>query len=163
MALSRAAVAVTVLFLAACTQGTEASQKQYNECSPSPSSQPTEALGTMIGSGPGRPVLNSQDGEIEFAPPNDHDFKGDLGGNKILWAVAPRTGRVTVRGHEVGGDGLVRFGSGQQPKAKLVLAASSEATDWSDFPGYTRVAKPGCYEFEVTSPSGTEQIVFRFV
>lgn len=118
----------------------------------------------MIGSGPGRPVLNSQDGEVDFAPPDDStDLKGEWGGNKILWAVAPHTGEVTVRGHEVGGEGKLRFGAGAQPKADLALAASPEATDWSDFPGYTRAKWPGCYVLEVTSPGGTEQIVFRFV
>ena len=119
----------------------------------------------MIGSGPARPVLGLSKGKIQFGAPNSSTtgFKGEWGGAKILWAVAPGTGTVTVRGHEVGGEGKLRFGPGMHPKAEIVLAASPRANEWSDFPGYTRAKDPGCYAFEVSSPYGTEQITFRFV
>lgn len=119
----------------------------------------------MIGSGSARPVFGSSEGEIEFGAPNSSatGFKGEWGGAKILWAVAPDTGTVTVRGHEVGGEAQLRFGPGKLPKAEVVLAASPQASEWSDFPGYTRAKGPGCYAFEVSSPDGTEQITFRFV
>lgn len=117
----------------------------------------------MLGSGPARPVLNSEDGEIDFAAPNgSNEFKGAWGGNKILWAVAPGTGQVTVTGRELSGDGQLRFGGGEHPKPKQVLAASPDASGWSDFPGFTRVRNPGCYVFEVTAADETQRIVFRF-
>lgn len=116
----------------------------------------------MLGEGPARPVFNSPDGEVVYAAPDGSTgFRGEWGGQKILWAVAPGTTDVTVRGHEVGGDRLVRFGPGEHPDPVLVLAAPPRSTEWTDFPGYTRVRGPGCYAFEVSSPDGTEQIVFR--
>lgn len=161
---AKATLALATLVLGACTHDGQANSEQRPRCEPSSSSRPSQDLGAMLGSGPARPVFNSQTGQIEYAEPNGEAvFKGEWGGNKILWAVAPGAGEVTVRGHEVGGEGQVRFGPGEHPDATLVLAVSSGATSWSDFPGFTRVKGPGCYAFEVSSRSGTEQIVFSFV
>ncbi|MCU1455377.1 MAG: hypothetical protein JWN46_3523 [Acidimicrobiales bacterium] len=98
------------------------------------------------------------------APGPTNGFAGSTwGGNKVLWAVAPRTGTATVRGHEVGGSGKVRFGLARNPTLELVLPAPRGAVEWSGFPSMTRVQRPGCYAFEVTSGPTTETITFRFV
>jgi hypothetical protein len=138
-------------------------------------SQPTPGLGPMLGTGPARPVGRA-DGVLSYvAPPRPGDpnyalngFAGSKwGGQKVLWAVAPEvTTEVLVRGRQLDGSGGVRFGPAIDPDPELLLPAPSPsdsrvAGGWRDFPGYTRLQHPGCYAYQVDTPSTSNVIVFH--
>jgi len=81
-------------------------------------------------------------------------------GQKTLWIAAPRfTGRVLIRGHELGGINQVGFGPNRKPAGELRLTVKDER-GWSQFPTYTRVRAPGCYAFQIDSPTFSRVVVF---
>jgi hypothetical protein len=129
-------------------------------------SQPTAALGVMLGDGPVRPV-GVATGQLQYvAPSNDllNEFHGSKwGGNKLLWAVGPTiNGDVLIRGHQVDGTGELRFGLAIAPDADLLLhgpGATSNADGWRDFPSTTRVQHPGCYAFQIDTTSTSTLVV----
>jgi hypothetical protein len=129
-------------------------------------SQPTVALGVMLGVGPVRPVAVASGQLLYVAPSNGplNAFHGSRwGGNKLLWAVeATVKGDVRIRGHQVDGIGELRFGLAIDPDAELLLhgpGATSNADGWRDFPSATRVQHPGCYAFQIDTASTSTIVV----
>ena len=116
----------------------------------------------MLGDGPVRAVGLFADGVLPYtAPSNDasNAFRGSRwGGSKVLWAVGPAvTDDVVIRGHQIDGDGELRFGESVDPDAELVLhglgAQPYDATGWRNFPSETRVQHPGCYAYQIDTRS----------
>ncbi len=132
-------------------------------------SQPSRDLGIMLGNGPARPVGLGRHAILAYvAPSADNAYAGSAwGGNKVLWAVAPDVNTdVLVRGRQLDGTGGVRFGETIDPDSELMLRAPIPgerrlARGWRDFPSATRVQHPGCYGYQVDTPTVSTVIVFR--
>jgi hypothetical protein len=128
-------------------------------------SQPTAALGVMLGDGPVRPVAVAS-GQLLYVAPSEgplNAFHGSWGGNKLLWAVgATVKGDVRIRGQQVDGTGELRFGLAIDPDAELLLhgpGTTSNADGWRDFPSATRVQHPGCFAFQIDTASTSTIVV----
>ncbi len=129
-------------------------------------SQPTAALGVMLGNGPVRPV-GVPNGVLSFTAPSSdpmnafHNSK--WGGNKVLWAVAPSIrGDVLIRGRQLDGPGDMRFGMGTTPDTQLLLRAvdaTSDADGWRGYPSETRVQHRGCYGYQIDTASSSTVVV----
>ena len=88
-------------------------------------------------------------------------YPSQWSGNKTLWIAAPKfTGRVLVRGHELGGINQVGFGSDHTPAGELHLEIKGSRNWWSAAT-YTRVRTPGCYAFQIDGPRFSRVVVFR--
>jgi hypothetical protein len=149
-------------------------------------SQPSRDVGFMLGTGPARPVGFRSDGTLDYVAPADSNVwpigSTVWGGNKTLWAVAPRvTSDVLVRGRQLDRRDTVRFGMATGPDAELVLPAPEDhghykvvpgrtpaagdriAGGWRAFPSETRLLHPGCYGYQIDTPSTSTVIVFKAV
>jgi hypothetical protein len=78
---------------------------------------------------------------------------------RVTWTASPGfSGPILIRGAEVGGPGTVGFGEGRVPYDELQLyAAAGKPHQWQSF---TRVRGPGCYAYQVDTPSGSAVIAF---
>jgi len=122
----------------------------------------------MLGRGAARPVGISR-GILSYVPPRaDNAYAGSAwGGNKVLWAVAPNvTTSVLVRGRQLDGADVVRFGADINPDEELLLPAPAPGghrlpSGWRDFPSATRIKRAGCYGYEIDTPSESNIIVFQ--
>jgi hypothetical protein len=87
------------------------------------------------------------------------------GGNAVLWAaVKTYRGPVLIRGRQLDGPNLVRFGDGTEPVSELrLMRATAQTTPpWSGrvWDTYTRLSTPGCYGYQVDGTSFSRVIVF---
>ena len=129
-------------------------------------SQPTTALGVMLGNGPVRPV-GVPNGVLSYAAPSSdpmNPFRNSKwGGNKVLWAVAPSVrGDVLIRGGQLDGPGDMRFGMGTTPDTQLLLRAvdaTSDTDGWRGYPSETRVQHRGCYGYQIDTASSSTVVV----
>jgi hypothetical protein len=123
----------------------------------------------MLGRAPARPVGIGRHGMLSYVPPRaDNAYAGsEWGGNKVLWAVAPSVKTmVLVRGRQLDGRDRVRFGMDINPEKELLMAAPTPGEHrldggWRDFPNATRLKHPGCYGYQVDTPSASSVIVFE--
>lgn len=127
-------------------------------------------IGPGLGPGPAYPVgLDVADGTFYFAPPQN--FKSRRwGGQKVLWFVHPRyRGPVLIRGRQLDGPYLVRFGRGNVPPRELRIRPGD--TVWwpgqpeggRGSPSYTRLRAAGCYGYQIDGRTFSRVIVFRAV
>ncbi len=127
---------------------------------------PSADLGPMLGLGPARPVGLGQLAQLGIAPPENYGSHV-WGGNKVLWALSTEVhGPALIRGHQLDGDGEVRFDEGDVPSLEKVLDPSGKAPlagGWYDFPGATRVRQPGCYGYQIDTEAGTTFVVFEAI
>ena len=120
----------------------------------------------MLGDGPVRPV-GAENGVLPYAPPSEDPLNASpgstWGGNKLLWAVGPTIkGDALIRGHQVDGNGELRFGLSTEPDTELLLhgaGASPNADGWRDFPSATRVQHTGCYAYQIDTASTSTIVV----
>ena len=125
---------------------------------------PDPALGPIQGDGPAGATGIEPDGTLRYVAPMSSDAVTDKswGVAKALWEVdSTVSGSVLVRGRQLDGPHEVRF---NDPAAdELVLEPKPPITPggWRDYPSYTRLRSPGCYAYQVDTPSGTALIVFR--
>ena len=117
-----------------------------------------------LGDGPVYPVGLSTDGVLLVGA---FPVGGDWLGMKVLW-VAPSdfSGKALVRGYRLDAPGQVGFAGGLTPVSELRLESSHYANQppggvWDNWPSYTRVPGPGCYAYQVDTPSLSYTIVFR--
>jgi hypothetical protein len=87
---------------------------------------------------------------------------------KVLWASRPDyTWPILIRGQQVDGTGLLRFGlNAQQLLAELELptgSGGSATNGWGEWPSYTMLGAPGCYAYQVDGQTFSEVIVFRVI
>lgn len=126
---------------------------------------PSTDLGQMLGSGPARPVGLGEDAQLGIAPPANFG-SATWGGNKVLWALHADAGPALVRGQQLDGNGEVRFDEGSTPSIEKVLDPTGRAPlagGWFDFPGYTRVERPGCYGYQIDTGAGSSTVIFQAV
>jgi len=129
-------------------------------------SQPTAALGVMLGHGAVRPI-GWPDGVLHYVAPSDdplNAFRGSVwGGNKVLWAVGPTVhGDVLIRGRQLDGSGGLRFGMGVIPDPQLLLRAAdttADAAGWRGYPSETRVQHRGCYGYQIDTAATSTTVV----
>jgi hypothetical protein len=126
-------------------------------------STPSTELGNMLGSGLARPVGIGPDRHLSIGPPTN--FGSDIwGGNKVLWALSVDAGGLAlIRGHQLDGDAEVRFDNGAVPSLEKVLDSSGGVPldgGWYDFPGFTRLSRPGCYGYQIDTKARTTTVVF---
>ncbi len=129
-------------------------------------SQPTTALGVMLGNGPVRPV-GVPNGVLSYVAPSSDPLNpfrdSKWGGNKVLWAVAPSVrGDVLIRGGQLDGPGDMRFGLGTLPDTQLLLRtvdATSDTDGWRGYPSETRVQHRGCYGYQIDTASSSTIVV----
>ncbi len=82
-------------------------------------------------------------------------------GQKTTWIARPRfTGRVLVRGHELGGINQVGFGPARTPAGELHLQIKGTRSWWTAAT-YTRLRAPGCYAWQIDGPKFSRVVVFR--
>lgn len=134
---------------------------------------PLHSLGGFVapglGHGPVYPVLGGTALSFTY-PPRDRFFAGSAwGDNKVLWIATPRyRGPVLVRGRQLDGAHLVRFGQARDPAAAMRMNAPSayslgEPAGWREWPSITRLAGGGCYGYQVDGTTFSSVIVFRGV
>jgi hypothetical protein len=86
-------------------------------------------------------------------------------GAEVTWRSTPSYhGPVLIRGHQLGGAGVVGFGEGHVPYDQLQLLDSAQGTPRGPsriWPSFTRVKAPGCYAYQVDGTSFSYVIVFR--
>jgi hypothetical protein len=85
---------------------------------------------------------------------------------KVLWFARPNYhGPILIRGRQIDGSGMVKFGTPPDTQAALLLtsagAEASGTAGWRNWPSYTFVAEPGCYAYQVDGDTFSETIVFR--
>jgi hypothetical protein len=86
---------------------------------------------------------------------------GGWGYAKVLWLVGPDVhGLLRIQGRQLDGSHQLRFGSGSNPDAELVLTVASSSAGWTNFPSYIRGSTSGCYGVKVQGTSVSEIIVF---
>lgn len=126
--------------------------------------QPDPALGLVQGNGPGGPVGLSKAGVLQYVSPAEGTAFSDKswGGQKVLWAVNSAVdGPVLVRGGQLDGAHEVRFNDPAVAEMLLPPKPPITAGGWRDYPSYTRLRAPGCYAYQVDTPTGTTVIIFR--
>jgi hypothetical protein len=86
------------------------------------------------------------------------------------WATDSRElGPVVVRGIDVDGAGVMRFGPGLEPPTELRLPVKSyehapdEPIGWRIFNSYLRPSTPGCYVIQTDTLAGTSSLMIEFV
>jgi hypothetical protein len=124
-----------------------------------------------LGPGPVYPVFGGS--TLRFASPSpsaSSPFAGSAwGGNKMVWVAAARyRGPFLVRGRQLDGPRLVRFGAGRLPAASIELSTPGatsigEPDGWRAWPSYTRLEAAGCYPYQVDGTDFSTVIVFRGV
>jgi len=117
----------------------------------------------LRGAGPAYPILDDG-GVLRFYwPPlaSQPDFYGTgWSGNKVMWVVRPSyTGRVLVRGRQLDGPRVLRFDAPMTSERRLWGSTGSDPV--RRYPGYTRVAAPGCYAYQIDGTSFSRVIVFE--
>ncbi len=124
--------------------------------------------GFVLGRGPAYPVYPWQAGTLSFVypvrPKQGTWYPSDWSGDKVLWIVAPRyRGPVLIRGRQVDGPTVLRFGDGSLPPAELRIPAGGVASTggYRNEGGYTRLRTSGCYGWQVDETSFSRVIVFR--
>jgi hypothetical protein len=88
------------------------------------------------------------------------------GGNKVLWAgVRTYRGQVLIRGRQLDGTNIVRFGDGTRPVSEIRLnrPGAYSSAPWSGrlWPSYTRLRAPGCYGWQIDGTTFSRVVVFR--
>jgi hypothetical protein len=121
---------------------------------------------TVLGVGPAFPVVYNfgpTSGTLSFGA-----FVAQRGDpipgrvwSKMRWIVAPRTGRVVIRGARLDGGSPVYFdiAGGDQ----LVLEMNAASDDWRDHGGGFSVPGPGCYGLRVESANWRTVLVLEVV
>lgn len=137
-------------------------------CPVSPSKVVSSQLGPAMGRGPVFPV-GLAGGDLGIAPPSPGtQFAGSgWGGNKVLWAIAPRyRGPVLIRGMRIDRPGGVGFDVGSstnmRPYSELDLwPADPTEHGWRSFPSHTRLRAAGCYAYQIDGTNFSRVVVFR--
>lgn len=119
----------------------------------------------MLGTAPARPVVGA-DGTVGIAPPAS--FGSEIwGGNKVLWALsADVDGPALIRGQRLDGPGQARFDDGALPATDKVLDPVGKTPldgGWFDFPGFVRLAAPGCYGFQIDVDGRSWSVILKAV
>ena len=130
-----------------------------DRCPVTRSHQLQPAFAKVLGDGPAYPTDSARtwrDGRVE----------GGWYYAKVLWVADPaHPGPFLVHGRQLDGRRELRFGEGPQPGAELLLpaggTASSEGSDWFNWPSYVRLRGGGCYAYQVDAARGSQVIVFR--
>jgi len=120
-------------------------------------------LGFVLGSGPAYPAGLGPDGVFNYGGAR---VEGGWYYQKVLWFARPSyRGPLLIRGHQLDGAHLVRFGTGPFPDDQLRLPAADAGTapDWHAWPSYTRVQAAGCYAYQIDGTTFSEVIVFQAV
>jgi hypothetical protein len=114
------------------------------------------------------PVYPGGSGTLLFTypvPANYQWYPSAWGGQKVLWVGSPSySGPVLIRGRQLDGPHLVRFGNAHNPSAELQLTASRASSQtWTgrEWPSYTRLRAAGCYGWQVDGTTFSDVIVFR--
>lgn len=126
--------------------------------------QPDPALGLVQGNGPAGPVGLSKAGVLQYVSPAEGTAFSDKswGGQKVLWAANSAVdGPVLVRGGQLDGAHGVRFNDPAVAEMLLPPKPPITAGGWRDYPSFTRLQAPGCYAYQVDTPTGTTVIIFR--
>lgn len=106
-----------------------------------------------------RPVL-----EYAYPIPRTSVFYGsEWSGNKQPWYLdqAAYSGPLLIRGRQLNGMNIVRFGQNFLPERQIRIPAGSDRPN--TFPSMTRVRHAGCYGFQVDGTSFSSIIVFQAV
>ncbi len=96
-----------------------------------------------------------------LARPGQVWYPSEWSGQKTMWIAQPKfTGRVLVRGHELGGINQVGFGPARTPAGELHLQIKGSRSWWTAAT-YTRLRAPGCYAWQIDGPTFSRVVVFR--
>lgn len=135
-------------------------------------SQPTPALGKMLGDRLVRPVFGSATGTTMRFGEAKKFGSAYWGGDKVLWAIDPAIqSEALVRGHQLDGPSEVRFFLGgveayeHDPLPELVIdhdtAPAQTDTAWRHVVTSTAVQEPGCYAVQIDTRDRSEILVFQ--
>jgi hypothetical protein len=118
----------------------------------------------VFGPGPAYPTLDDSlghAGAVMVWGPNEPPYIG-WAGTKVLWAVPTYPGPILVRGRQLDGPGKVGFDLGpgwsERVSAEIRL---SHGPIYGLRPAATFVRTPGCYAYQVDTPSRSYRIVFE--
>ncbi len=125
-------------------------------------------VGPVVGKGPVYAgAVGAATVQVEYPPSPRSGFAGsDWTGAKILWVVAPAyKGPIRIRGHQVHGTEILRFGGARFPVAVLRLSGEGARApgqrDWRGFPSYVRLRAVGCYALQIEGDGFSQKILLR--
>lgn len=138
-------------------------------CPGTPGRTVTPALGPAVGEEPAYAAGFGAGGSADITNARED---GGWFYVKTLWLASPAyNGPLLIRGAQLDGTNVLRFGDGPDPGYELRLppggtaapanpaGTPSAASGWSSWPSSTRVQEPGCYAFQVDGWSFSEIIV----
>ena len=129
----------------------------------------TRGYAPAVGTGP----IYIETGGFEFPtipfaypPPRQSQFFENKWGGQILKLIgSPRyRGPVLIRGRELDGAEVLRFGPGPHPSPLLRLPRGLYDPGVGGFTGwgsYVRLRAPGCYGIQIDGTSFSELVIFR--
>lgn len=137
-------------------------------CPVTPATTLSRAFAPAQGDGPLYPVGAA--GGLQFiypVQPGQTWYPSEWSGNKIAW-TAPKTfrGRILIRGRQVDGPHILRFGEERLPMTEMrfMVTASDIGEDgWYQRGSTTRLRAPGCYAWQVDGRSFSYVVVFRAI
>jgi len=120
------------------------------------------------GSGPVYPAGTGRGLEFNYPPTRDQLwYPTKWSGQKVIWiARESYAGPVLIRGRQVDGRNVLRFGRGSVPTRELrLLRSGTSIGTWKGrhWGTYTRLRAPGCYAWQVDGAGFSKVIVFRAV
>jgi hypothetical protein len=128
-------------------------------------------LAAALGEGPVYPILATgpEDRSRETARTGIVRYTGGRSEGgwyylKVLWIEGPRyRGPALIRGRQLDGSRLIRFGSGPQASAELRLwdPSAGYPKGWLNRPTYMRLRGPGCYALQVDGKNFSRAIVLE--
>jgi hypothetical protein len=101
-----------------------------------------------------------------YPSPRQSQFYGSKWGGQILKLIGSPTyrGVVLIRGRQLDGPNLLRFGTGPTPLVNLRLPPGihdPRVGRWAGWGNYLRLRVPGCYGMQIDGTSSSETVVFR--
>jgi hypothetical protein len=113
-------------------------------------------FGPAVGPGPIYPIIGPD--SVVGVQRHGNAYIG-----KVLWVAAPEyNGPILIRGRQLGGSGIVLFGTGEEAtETSLSLGASTSVGVWREWPTETGVPQIGCFAYQVDGDGFTIVIVFE--
>lgn len=120
--------------------------------------------GPAVGTGPVYPLMGDAGRRAEIQPvvqpaPN----KDGWAYSKVLWMAKPGVkGQVVIRGRQIDWPNAIGFAMSDSPESLLQWDVGSQA-GWASLSSTTRICAPGCYAYQVDSPTASEVVVFEVI
>lgn len=129
---------------------------------PCPITTETGQLGSHTGLGPGPAYPMGSSSVITIRMPPPEGWGDEWSGTKRVWLLDNRyAGRALVRGHQLDGPNVVRFGKPAFIPHRLNPIPEIQLDQLRDYPSLARLRVLGCYAYQVDTRTLSYLIVFE--